>query len=317
MFKVTILDSIHHDYEVERKIFSSIDCTLKIESSTDQEAMLKACHDVDGICLNLHVLDRVFIEKLNNCKVISRYGVGIDNVDKEAAIKRSIIICNCPSYCDEEVSDQAIAHLLNLTRQIKNRENLIAKGQWGFQETSAITSIYDKTIGIVGFGKAGKSFLRKIKAFLPQKILIFDPSKDADNLSRMGGEKVEFSDLIFHSDIISLHLPLTDKTTNLFSYNEFKQMKSTALIINTSRGKIINEKALAQALISKEIGGAGLDVFEKEPIPLSSPLLKLDNVSLSDHSAWYSPRAVEKVKAICAENVHRVLTNRPIQNQVH
>ncbi len=317
MLKITILDSIHDDYEVEKKIFASLDHTLQIVSSNDPEAMLKICHDTDGICLNLQTLDKFFIEKLDNCKVISRYGVGVDNVDFEAAKKKDIILCNCPDYCSEEVSDQAMAHLLNLIRQINTRQQNMTKGLWGRQEISAITSIYDKTVGIVGLGKSGRAFLRKIKAFNPEKILIFDPSKNAIDVSHLGGEKVGFKELICSSDILSLHIPLTQKTTHLFSTNEFKLMKPTALIINISRGKIIDEKALTNALITNNIGGAGLDVFEIEPLPHNSPLFKLGNVSLSDHSAWYSPLAVQKVKAICAENVYRVLIGKTTQNQVN
>ena len=316
MYKIVILDSIHKEYQEEKKVFSGLPCEMFIESSFDRQVIVRLCRDADGICVNMQTLDRSLIESLERCKVISRYGVGVDNIDLEAAKERDIIVCNCRAYCAEEVSDQALAHLLALTRQIISRGPGLREGKWGEHGRSCITSLYGKTIGIIGLGACGRAFLRKIKAFNPAAILVSDPSKSEELISNLGGEKANFARLIRHSDVISLHLPLTSRTHHLFSTREFAAMKQNVIILNTARGGLIDEKALIFALESGDIFGAGLDVFETEPLPKQSPLFALDNVSLSDHCAWYSPLAMMHLKMACAKNVRRVLDGKPPQNRV-
>jgi D-3-phosphoglycerate dehydrogenase len=281
-----------------------------VSKVSEESELIPLIEDADAIAVNLVSITESVIKKLNRCKIIARYGVGYDNVDIEAAERAGIWVSNCQNYCNEETSDQAMALLLACVRKIVKRDSLIRSGHWTPAQSDAVFRLRGKTIGIIGFGGSGHAFARKIKGFEPAQILIVDPSEDPAHIEASGGKKVSFEALLPRADIISLHLPLNKQTRHLFNEATFKQMKPSAILINTSRGSIISEDCLVAALKNGNLGMAGLDVYEKEPLPNVHPLFELSNVVLSDHLGWYSKESFSELKTIVAKNIFEVLSGR-------
>ncbi len=311
MFKVVILDQAHKTYEEEKSILADLPCELVISHSSDTEEILKICANADAIAVNLAKLDAAIISQLKNCKIIARYGVGYDNVDIDAASAKGIWVSNCQNYCNEETSDQAMALLLACVRRIAKRDRLLRQGFWTPAQEDAVFRIKGKVIGVIGFGGSGHAFVRKIRGFEPAQILIADPSEDPSHILQAGGIKSSFETVLSQADIISLHLPLKKETHHLFNRETLKRMKKNSILINTSRGGIINHDHLIEALQAGHPAFAGLDVFEVEPLSHPHPLKTLDNVVLSDHMGWYSLESFSELKSLVAKNIHAVLSGKP------
>jgi len=240
---------------------------------------------------------------LKRCKIIARYGVGVDNIDVEAATEHGIIVANVPDYCVDEVSTHTIALILACARGITLLDNKIRERKWDFTLAKPLFRTKGKTLGLFGLGRIARAVAQKASGF-GFKIIAYDPyvSKVNDGI-----ELVEFSKLLSNSDFISIHSPLTDETRYLFGENKLQAMKKTAYLINTSRGPVINEKDLYIALREKWIAGAALDVMEKEPPDWESLLPKLDNLIITPHISFYSEESYVELKTKTAEAVLSVL----------
>jgi D-3-phosphoglycerate dehydrogenase len=273
--------------------------------------VIEACADTDGLLCNLAPVPAEVVEKLEKCRVISRYGVGMDNVDIAACTARRIYLGNVPDYCAEEVSDQALALLMSCARKTARRDAQVRQGLWNICRKDPIYRIAGKTIGLLGYGLIARCFHRKLKGLNPDRVLIFDPYIDEDTIKSAGAIKADFETVLKESDFISIHLPLNDHTRKMIGASAFELMKSTAILINTSRGAVIDENALIEALRNGTINSAGLDTFEIEPLPMDSPLRELDNCVLSDHVGFYSEESLVELKRKTAENVLDVLEGRP------
>ena len=311
-FKVVMTDDRHKTYEEEKKVLTDIGAEVIIANCSTTQEVIDTCKDADGIMVNLAPMPAEVIEQLQKCKIISRYGVGYDNVDVAACTKKGIYLANVPDYCAEEVSDQALALLMACARKVARRDAQVRAGQWNIGKADPIYRIAGKTFSFLGFGIIGRCLYRKIKGFGFSRILIYDPFIDAATIKSMGAEKVEWEEALKESDYISIHMPLNDKTRGIINAEAFNKMKSTAIIINTSRGPIIDEKALIDALTKGRINSAGLDVHTKEPLDKDNPLMKIQNCVLTDHAGWYSEEAMSELKRKVAENVKDVLlTGKP------
>jgi D-3-phosphoglycerate dehydrogenase len=306
-FKVVMTDDRHKTYEEEKAVLESIGAELIIANLNTPNEVIDTCRDADGIMCNLAPMPAEVIEKLEKCKIISRYGVGYDNVDLTACTKKGIFLANVPDYCAEEVSDQALALLMACARKVARRDAQVRAGQWNVGKADPIFRIAGKTFTFLGFGMIGRTLYRKIKGFNFGKVLIYDPFIDAETIRSMGAEKAEWDQALKEADFISVHMPLNDKTRGIIDAKAFDMMKSSAILINTSRGPVIDEKALIDALKNGKINSAGLDVHTKEPMDLDNPLLKIENCVLTDHVGWYSEEAMSELKRKVAENVRDVL----------
>jgi D-3-phosphoglycerate dehydrogenase / 2-oxoglutarate reductase len=306
-FKVVMTDDRHKTYEEEKKVLTSIGADIIIANCTTVQEVIDTCKDADGIMVNLAPMPAEVINQLEKCKVIARYGVGYDNVDVAACTKKGIYVTNVPDYCAEEVSDQALALLMACARKVARRDAQVRAGMWNIGKTDPIYRIAGKTFTFLGFGMIGRTLYRKIKGFGFSRILIYDPYIDAETIKSMGAEKVEWEEALKNADFISVHMPLNDKTRGIINEAAFKMMKPTAIIVNTSRGPVIDEKALINALTKKQINSAGLDVHTKEPLDKDSPFMKIENCVLTDHVGWYSEEAMSELKRKVAENVKDVL----------
>jgi D-3-phosphoglycerate dehydrogenase len=305
-WNVVITDCDHGSIEEEKKEFGRIGAELTLAQVKEEEELIRACKDADGLINQYALLTRKVLERLANCKVVSRYGVGVDSVDLKSATDLGIIVANVPDYCMDEVSNQTISMILTLIRKTAFFDQKVKSGQWDFHLGIPIYRTRGKTLGLVGCGKIGLEVAKKILSF-GVKVISFDPY-----LQKVpeGIELTDLDTLLKESDFISIHCPLSDSTRHLIGQREFGKMEKKPILINTSRGPIIDESALIQALVKGQISGAGLDVLEKEPPDSRNPMLKMENVVLSPHVSFYSVESISELKRRTAENVSAVLLGK-------
>jgi len=303
-FKVVLTDNIFPDLSIETEMLGKADADY-IEVK-DPALLKEACRDADAIVNTYLKMTKDIIDYMEKCKLIIRNGIGIDTIDDAACTAKGIMVANVPSYCIDEVSDHAITLLLALGRKITVLNDLIRHGEWNVKKAIPVYSFVDKTLGLIGFGKIPRLVSTKAKAF-GMRIMAYDPYVTAEAMAEAGVQKAEVSEILVKSDFISIHCPLTPVTKGMFNTEAFKKMKKTAYIINTARGPVINEGDLIAALEAGEIAGAGLDVLTKDGVELSNPLLKMDNVIITPHSAWYSEESIVTRRIQTIESVISVL----------
>ncbi len=248
------------------------------------EAALDAARTGDVVMVQSvrPLLPRAVIERLVRCRCIVRLGIGYDSVDVTAATERGILVCNVPTYCVDDVADHALALLLDSVRHITRQDRWIRAGRWDRTGARPARRMKGCTLGLIAFGNIARALAERVSGF-GMTLLAYDPYLDAETIARHGAQKVGLDELLERSDFISVHCPLTDETYHLLSTREFNLMKDGVFIVNTSRGPVIDESALVEALRSGKVWGVGLDVFEHEPLPLDSPLRDWDNVTLTPH----------------------------------
>jgi D-3-phosphoglycerate dehydrogenase len=303
--KIVISDDRFGWNDEEEKALAGLGAELVVASWHNEDELAKACADADAILVNQAPMTGRVIRNLNKCRVISRYGIGYDNVDITAAEEKGIWVTNVRGYCTEEVAEHALGMLLSCVRRIPVKDHAVRKGLWNIK--APIRRMSGRTLGIMGFGATGRAFWEKIQGFGFSRILIDDHHGGEHLLPGMTGEAACFDELIRESDFISLHIPLREETRHIINRESIGRMKDGVILINTSRGPVVDEEALVRALVSGKISAAGLDVFEREPLPETSPLLGLENVILTDHSAYYSEEAVSVLKTMTAMNAREVL----------
>jgi len=288
----------------------------KIFCATEEE-LISACSEADAaIALGIritpgYIFSLKVIENLNKCRLIALTGIGYDNVDISAATEKGICVANVPYYCLEEVSDHAMALILACARKFYQLLPDIKSGKWSTQADylSALKPLYrlsGQTLGIIGFGSIARTLVPKAKAF-GFRIIAYAPHVPSILFKTFKVESVELDQLLKESDFVSMHTALTSENKHMMGLEQFKRMKPTAYFINTARGELVDEKALYTALSEGLIAGAGLDVLESEPPGLDNPLLKLSNVLITGHFAYYSEESREELFRWPWEEVARVL----------
>jgi len=301
--RIVITDCDHPSVEIEKEILSEIDPEFILAQCKTEDEVIEVAKDADGIINQYAPITRRVIESLKRCKVIARYGVGVDNIDVEAATEHKIIVANVPDYCIDEVSTHTLALILACARGIILLDSKIKEKKWDFTLAKPLFRTQGKILGLFGLGNIARAVAKKASGF-GFKIIAYDPyvSKVNDGI-----ELVEFSKLLPDSDFVSIHVPLTDETRHSFGENELKAMKKTAYLINTARGPIVDEKDLYKALKNRWIAGAALDVMEKEPPDWENSLLKLDNLIITPHISFYSEESYVELKTKAAKAVLSVL----------
>jgi len=305
-YTVCVSDERHASYEIERTMLKSIDAELKLCHCENEDDLIAQCGDADAILLDLAPMTAKAIAGLKKCKVISRYGVGYENVDLNAATARGIQVTYVPDYCMEDVSDHALALMLSCLRHIPMRDRKVREGAWNLQGTSF--RLAGKTLGVIGAGRIARALIRKVSGFGLKEVVAYDPYLSAEDLAQIGVRKVELDELLRTSDIISLHLHVTDETRGIINAEALEKMKSTAILINVSRGPLVDDEALLSALKTHSILAAGLDTHNREPLGADSPFCRLDNVVLTDHTAYSTTEGVEELKTKAAQSIVDVLT---------
>jgi D-3-phosphoglycerate dehydrogenase len=314
-FKVVITDAEYPSFDVEKKVLSQLNVDLVKCQCTTEEELIRHCRDADAILNQYAKITSQVIENLNQVKIIARYGIGVDNVDLDAATKKNILVTNVVyDICD--VADHTIMLMLALTRKIFQVAKSIKKFEWDWKQFHPIPRMKGKTIGIIGLGRVGRQVARRLQGF-DVHLLACDPYIPTDMFTKYHAKQVNLATLLEQSDIVTIHVPLNNETRNMISTNELIKLKKKAIVINAARGGIVDEKALYEALKKKEIAGAGLDVLEHEPIQKENPLLHFDNVIITPHMGWYSEDTVDEVQRIAAEQVLQCLQGRIPLNLVN
>jgi D-3-phosphoglycerate dehydrogenase / 2-oxoglutarate reductase len=283
----------------------------RADARTEDDVIAAAADAVGLIVQWAHVGERTFAA-LPRLRAISRLGIGVDMVDTDAATRYGVAVANTPDYCIEEVAVHALALAFALLRGIAAQDGALRAGRWepvaGYPAARRPSST---TIGVVGFGRIGRRVARGARA-AGFRVLVHDIGPVAEDASDAGAELVEFDELVAASDLLTLHAPLTPTTRHLLNADTIAQMKRGAFVVNTTRGGLVDEQALAAALEQGHLGGAGLDVFEEEPLPLHSPLRRAPRTVLTPHSAWYSPDALRELPRRATENLVVLLAGKDI-----
>jgi D-3-phosphoglycerate dehydrogenase len=312
---VGVSDSVFPNLDPAREVLARIGAELHLAKEPTPEAILGVARDADALLATYAKITADMIPEMKKCRIISRFGIGVDNVDIPAASKAGIVVTRVPDYCIDEVSDHTLALLLALVRKIPSSNARTHAGRWEMPAVVPIHRLRGSILGLVGFGRIPQLVAPKAQAF-GIKVVAYDPYIERDAFTRARVEKVEFDELLKVSDYISIHSPLVPETRHLFNADVFRRMKPTAYLVNTARGPIIDENALAQALDAKQLAGAGLDVLSQEP-PNGSPLFGRDNVILTPHTSFYSVESLVDLQVKAADEIVRVFNGEMPRNPVN
>jgi len=281
---------------------------LRMEHYLTDDEIIEGCKDADVILGtgNPPITAKVFKE-LQNLKAVQRFGIGVNSVDLKSATETNTIVMNMPGFCIDELANHAASLILSLTRNTSYYDRKIRVGEWPKATYYVPKSLDEMTLGLYGFGGSAKELYEIFKNGFKTRVISHDPYFPEESKIDYDVEFVSFDEMLEQSDILSMHAPLNDKTRHIFNKDTFEKMKSDAMIINIARGGLIDEGDLIEALKSGEIRFAGLDVFEQEPIDTNSELLRMDNVVLTSHSAFYGEKAQKTQINLAIELVGNML----------
>nr|MDN1837570.1 C-terminal binding protein [Escherichia coli] len=318
MKKIVVIEPGYLNYSAEENILQDWDPQfVVVPANASLEEKLRQVSNADAIMVREATVSRPMIEAMQQCRVIVRYGVGVDNIDSQAAKEKGIYVANVPDYGSEDVAEHALALLLAATRRIATRNRDVRDGQWGIGQREPMFRLAGKILGVVGFGRISRCFVQKASGIGFKRILVVDPLLTDKQASQAGVTRVNLDTLCRESDFISLHAPLTPDTHHLIGEAELAKMKPSAVLVNTSRGGLIDEQALINALLQQRIFAAGLDVFESEPLSAKSPLLQMDNTLCTDHTAWFTEESVVELQSKAAHEVRRAFEGEHPLNWVN
>jgi len=314
-FFVAVADSVFPNLDPARELLSSIGAEIQLAAEPTPDAIMKLAKDADGVLVTYAKITADMIRQMTKCRIISRFGIGVDNVDIPVATEKGIVVTKVPDYCIDEVSDHAMALLLAAVRKIPMATEQVHSGTWKMPNFVPIHRLRGSVLGLVGFGRIPQLVAPKAQAF-GLRVVAYDPFVPKDVFAKANVEQVDFQQLLRMSDIVSIHSPLTPETKGLFNAEAFKQMKKGSYVVNTARGPIIDEAALAAALDSGHIAGAGLDVMTTEP-PVNSPLVGNRKAIITPHTSFYSDESLVELQTKAAQEVANVLTGKPARNPVN
>lgn len=304
--KVIVTDDKTTDLAAKREVLEDIGADVVAVEAKTVDRLLDVAEDATAVIPDANTpITRRLIEGIDTLEVVGRAGIGVDNIDLQAAENNDVTVVNVPAYCLDEVTTHALGLALACLRRIPTFDRSVKSGTWDWSVGQPIPRLAGSTFGLIAFGKIARRLAKKLQGF-DIDVISYDPYVPEYRMADLDVEKVSFDDLLTRSDIVSIHAPLTDETRCMVDSDAFAAMKDEAVLVNTARGPIVDETVLRDALIDGEIAAAGLDVMEKEP-PTDSPLLDRDNVILTPHVAWYSEASREELSRSVAEDVARVL----------
>jgi D-3-phosphoglycerate dehydrogenase / 2-oxoglutarate reductase len=304
--KVLITDYVWESTDVEKRILEGLADVTAIKTKTGDEFVAQAA-DCDAL-LNTYAgpITAEVMAKMPKCRIIARYGIGVDTIDLEAATKAGIIVTNNPTYCIDEVAEHTMALLLSAARKVTFYDRMVREGRWAVPPGKPIRRLSGSTLGLVGFGNIARTVAVRAAAF-GMRVLYADPFV-RDGQFDVPGKKMELHPMLRESDFVSIHPPLTPETRKLINDAAFAQVKPSAILVNCARGPIVDTEALVRALDAKKIAGCALDTVDPEPLPDPHPLRGRDNVIVNPHVAWYSEQAMVGLQAGAPNEVRRVLS---------
>lgn len=284
-----------------------------------REVVLRDARQVDGLLTLLtDRIDGQVMDAAPRLKVVSNFAVGFDNIDIPAATSRGIVVTNTPEVLTDTVADFAFCLILAAARRLVEADAYTRAGKWKTWEPLLLAGqdVHGATLGLIGLGRIGSAVARRAKGF-EMRVIYYDPYRRQDLETSLGIEYRPFADVLRDADVLSVHVPLSEQTRHLIGGEQFGMMKKTAVFVNTSRGPVVDQRALAEALASRRIFAAGIDVFEQEPMPPDDPLLRLDNVVVAPHIASASVPTRIRMATLAAENLVAVLQGQRPPNPVN
>jgi D-3-phosphoglycerate dehydrogenase / 2-oxoglutarate reductase len=309
--RVVVVDANFPGVDRERTVAARYGAHFVEARCSSPEEVVEAARDADVLMVQFARVTSKVMDRLVPNAAIVRYGLGLDNIDLIAARQRGIRVAYVPDYATGEVADHTAALLLASLRKILPLDRSVREGLWDpVGVAQPIRPFADSTLGFVGFGRIGREVHARMRAF-GFKAIVADPLVNDSDLRSLGAMATDIDTVFRTSDAVTLHVPLTEETTHVVNAHRLSSMKSTAVIVNTARGGLIDSVALEHALVSGAISGAALDVFEDEPLPSSSRLRTLANVLLTPHVAWYSSGSSERVQSLAADELERALAGKP------
>jgi D-3-phosphoglycerate dehydrogenase len=312
---VVVADCDHPSIAIEQAVLADTCRKLRWLACRTEEDVIARCRDAEGLLIQYAPLTRRVLAALRHCRVVARYGVGVDTVDLQAAADLRIAVCNVPDYGTNEVADHALGMMLCLTRRIERANRLVKAGHWDFRQMQPVHRHALQTLGIIGVGRIGSAMAMKAHA-LGMRVLGCDPYIARDRVPDCV-TLVELDPLLRESDVVTVHCPLTEETRNLIDDARIGLMKPTAYLVNTARGSIVDETALERSLAANRLAGAAMDVLAREPGGVDHPLFRHENFLCTPHMAWYSEEAAQELKRKAAEEVRRVLRDEAPRYQVN
>ena len=317
-YTVVVTDHDFADLSIERDGLDDVADVVELQSgidgtATDAHETLAAA---DAVINLRYDLDAAAIDALADCRVVARYGIGVDNIDVEAASARGIPVTNVPEYCTEEVSVHALTMYLALARGLGKYDEDVAAGGWDRGVATPIHRLSTRTVGVVGYGAIGRAVGQRAAA-LGADVVASDPFLTADDVADDPATLLEFEELLARSDLVTVHSPLTPETRDLFDAAAFERMQESAYFVNVARGPIVDGEALLSAVDDGAIAGAGLDVFPDEPPSADDPLRDHDRILTTPHVAWYSEEANEQRRRTVTDIVRSALLGDQIENVVN
>ncbi len=311
--RLVVLDASYGDIAVETAAAKAFDITIEDAGGVSGEEIVKAAADADGVLVQYGQIDAGVIERCGGWRVIGRYGVGVDNVDVEAASRRGIAVVNVPDYCVEEVATHTAALVLAGVRRLSRSRALIDAGRWDdWQALRPVEPLSARTLGLVGAGRIGSEVARLLGPFFG-RVLAYDPVQEPPAGTIAGTLEEVFTE----ADVVSLHCPLAPETRNLVDAVRLATMRDGAMLVNVSRGGLVDTAALAAALKGGRPAAAALDVLPEEPPAADDPILGAPNLVLTNHSAWYSEVALVRLRRLLAERCCDYLNGRPVPTIVN
>jgi D-3-phosphoglycerate dehydrogenase len=307
-----VLSPVVPDIDVERTVLARFGIDVQLASRTPQ-ILDRQLQQADGFLVaETPRVDAELLSRAPRCKVVVAYGVGYDNIDLVAAADRGVVVANVPDYCTGEVADHTLMLLLALQRRVLSADRMVRAGEWGVEHLGPVHRLQGRTMGIIGLGRIGRAVAVRAMAF-GLRVIAFDSlSRDQPDGASMASS---LDELLGEADIVTVHVPLTPSTIGLLDARAIARMKAGALLINVSRGRIVDEEALLDALESGKLAGAALDVFAEEP-PTASSLLRRGDVVLTPHVGFYSLEAIEESRRRAALATAAALTGAAVPNRV-
>ncbi len=307
--KVLITDYAWPTLEIEQKVLAEIDAELVVSESGEEAELVSLAKDVDAILTCWSRVTGAVLDAADRCVIVSRYGIGLDNIDVERATESGIVVTNVPDYCVDEVSDHTLALVLACARRLVPLANALREGSWDSSAAGPLRRLSGSTLGLVGYGLIARAVAERARAF-GLRVVAWTPRLRAGEATVGVEIAASLDDLLTCSDFVSLHCPLTDETAGLIDASALGRMKPTAFLINTARGPIVDEAALTDALDRRVIAGAALDVFEVEPTPPDDPLFACDSLLATPHAAFCSEMAIAELQRRAAEHVVHALRGK-------
>src|SRR5205809_3978693 len=306
MAKVVLTDYAWDSLDVERTTLDGLATLVALKTKTPAEFLPEAT-DCDAL-LNTYAgpITAAVMKQMPRCRIIARYGIGVDTIDLDAATQAGIIVTNNPTYCIEEVAEHTMSLLLACARKVAVYDRIVRGGRWELPPGKPMFRLSGQTLGLIGFGNIARQVAVRAASF-GMRILFADPFVQEGQFD-VPGKKMVLHDLLGESDFVSLHPPLTPDTRKMINDNALSHMKASAFLINCSRGPIVDTDALVRALDAKKIAGCALDTTDPEPLPNPHPLRERENVIITPHVAWYSEQALVGLQAGAPSEVRRVLT---------